>query len=319
LGATRKAVDLIACKPRCPLNSERFFNPLNGFNFGLLDDPEFQEDSVREEMLVPILAALGYRAERPHRIIRSRRLLHPFVSIGSATKRIHLVPDYLLEVSGTLAWVLEAKGPSVDIFKSGHVEQAYSYAMHSEIRVPLFALCNGRQFVLYHVSKTEPVLQVDMRILGNYWENLAYLLSPDTVLTYDIGIRKDFGLHLKRLGFQEFSSLIFPNVPIAFIGHIASDLYTFGSTVALDGGDSYVASFDFDSLVLQQLHGRIPDEAFRILSEPLGKEIRQVNFVNTFYRVTVDSKVGDRLEENENEIFLPLRVIRVLDPPVKYQ
>ncbi len=64
---------------------------------------------MREEIIVPILKGLGYGIERPYRIIRSKKLLHPFVSIGSATKKIHLVPNYLLEVHDKNAWILEAK------------------------------------------------------------------------------------------------------------------------------------------------------------------------------------------------------------------
>jgi len=103
------------------------------------------------------------------------------VSIGSATKNIYLVPDYLLEVNDPYAWILEAKAPGVDIFKSAHVEQAYSYAIHSEIRVPYFALCNGREFVLYHISKPRPVLHFDLRLLASVWDNLVSALAPTNV------------------------------------------------------------------------------------------------------------------------------------------
>jgi len=32
------------------------------FDFRLLDSPEFKEDSVREELITPLLHSLGYRA-----------------------------------------------------------------------------------------------------------------------------------------------------------------------------------------------------------------------------------------------------------------
>lgn len=150
---------------------------LDGFDHSSLDDPEFKEDSVREEIIAPLLKGLGYGASSPHKIIRSRRLVHPFVSIGSATKRISIVPDYLLEANGKLAWTLEAKAPNEKILNTKHAEQAYSYAIHSEIRVQYFALCNGRQFVLYHVSAASPILDFDLRLLANYWENLVKLVG----------------------------------------------------------------------------------------------------------------------------------------------
>ena len=286
------------------------FNILQGFAWDILDDPGFQEDSVREEIIVPLLKGLGYGIERPYKIVRSKKLLHPFVSIGSATKKIYLVPDYLLEVHDKNAWILEAKAPTEDILNTKHVEQAYSYAMHSEVRAPYFALCNGRLLVLYHVSKPAPVLQFDMRLVASYWDNLVKLLGPKTVLNCDFGLKKDLGLHLKRLGFDEFSSLIFPAVPVPFIAHLMKDQYNFSLGMKLDEGDEYVASFDFDTTAMQQLHGRISEEGFRILTKPFEDEIRQVTFADTFYRVNVDYRVGENLIENDQEIFLPMLVNR---------
>lgn len=294
------------------MNSEKRYNVLSGFAFHVLDDPAFQEDSVREEIIVPILKGLGYRAEKPYRIIRSKKLLHPFVSIGSATKKIYLIPDYLLEVNGRFAWMLEAKAPTEDILNTKHVEQAYSYAIHSEIRVPYFALCNGREFVLYHISRPQPVIHFDMKAIPSYWDNLAKLLEPNNVLDYDFSLKKDFGLHLKRLGFSEFSSLIFPDVPIGFIGKIASDQYSFGTGLNFNKGDHYVVTFDFNSEVMEQLQGKIPDRVIQILREPLAGAMKQITFADTVYRVTVDCRVGDKLEENEDEIFLPLWINRIV-------
>jgi len=37
------------------MRSEKRLNILRGFDFNILDDPEFQEDSVREEIIVPII------------------------------------------------------------------------------------------------------------------------------------------------------------------------------------------------------------------------------------------------------------------------
>ena len=114
----------------------------------------------------------------------------------------------------------------------------------------------------------------------------------------------------KRLGFDEFSSLIFPAVPIPFIAHLMEDQYNFSLGMKLDEGDEYVASFDFDTTAMQQLHGRISEEGFRILTKPFEDEIRQVTFADTFYRVNVDYRVGENLIENDQEIFLPMLVNR---------
>src|SRR5207248_10165866 len=85
------------------------------FDFRLLDDPEFREDSVREALIVPLLSALGYTQSAPYRIIRSRRLEHPYVYIGTVKRPVSIVPDYLLEQDGQNAWILDAKAPGENI------------------------------------------------------------------------------------------------------------------------------------------------------------------------------------------------------------
>jgi len=292
---------------------ERRPNILNGFDFKALDDPHFLEDSVREDIIIRILVGLGYAATGANRIIRSKKLQHPFVTIGSHTKKITLIPDYVLEVENKYAWILEAKAPTEKIIDSKHVEQAYSYAIHNEIRVPYFALCNGREFVLYHVSKPKPVVHFNTIAIPSYWDNLRELLAPAHVLDYDDSLKKDFGLHLKRLGFDKFNSLLFPDTPIAFIGKIEDDLYTFGSGLRYDGSDTYVATFDFDTKVLNQLSGKIPEAAMVILRKPLSeKTITRVDFADAIYRVNVNCRVGKKLQENEDEVFLPLWINRIL-------
>jgi hypothetical protein len=66
------------------------------FNFNLLDDPDFKEDAVREELLVPLLNKLGYSASGECGIIRSKSLVHPFVMIGTQQRKINIIPDYIL-------------------------------------------------------------------------------------------------------------------------------------------------------------------------------------------------------------------------------
>jgi predicted type IV restriction endonuclease len=109
----------------------------------LLDNPEFGEDAVREELVAPLLRALGYSASPPYQIIRSRKLEHPFAYFGTVKKDITIIPDYVLERDGRPAWILDAKAPRVAIDTGKNVERAYSYAMHRDVRALFYALCNG--------------------------------------------------------------------------------------------------------------------------------------------------------------------------------
>lgn len=295
------------------MKTEKFYNVLEGFNFSLLDNPEFKEDAVREEIVVPIIKGLGYSSNKPNQIIRSRKLLHPFVSIGSKRKDVYIIPDYLLEVDGKPAWVLDAKSPTEAITKSQNVEQAYSYAIHSEVRVNFFALCNGREFVLYNIQKIEPVLQFPLNAIPLYWDFLKELLSPEKVFSDNhFTLAKDLGLHLKRIGFEDYESLIFPNVPVTEIGQLDPDMFSISSGIKVDDS-SYVVTFDFGYEVLQQLVGKIPNEAFEKLRYRNSTYRQVVRFADKAFLMTIDCRIGKTLQENKDEIFLPLIINRIID------
>jgi hypothetical protein len=90
-------------------------NIFQDFDFSILDSKDFKEDSVREEIILPILKKLGYSAFGENKIIRSKSLPHPFVKIGSTKRSITLIPDYLLQVEDNYKWVLDAKAPNEKI------------------------------------------------------------------------------------------------------------------------------------------------------------------------------------------------------------
>ena len=153
------------------------------FDFKLLDTQDFKEDSVREELILPILKNLGYKIEQ---IIRSKSLQHPFLKIGSKKRPVNLVPDYLLKVEENYAWVLDAKAPNELITTGEHIEQIYSYAIHPEIRTKFFALCNGREFVVFRLDSSTPEtpeLYFELRDIERYWGKLENLLGSNAFQT----------------------------------------------------------------------------------------------------------------------------------------
>lgn len=291
---------------------QELFNPIKDFDLKVLDEPDFKEDSVREEIILPIIKHLGYSATQPNKIVRSKSLAHPFVSVGSARKKITCIPDYLFEVTGKYAWVLEAKGPNENIISGPHVEQAYSYAIHSEIRVPIFALCNGRDFVVFHISQEKPLLKFPIQLLPQYIPELEKILGPAGVLNYDFKLAKDLGLHLKRLGFEKFENIVFPNLPISFIAQLDNDLFTTGTSTELPEGDIYVLTLDFDLDALAQLNGKVPAKVLDVLLERKSEGRSVVQFTNGSILVDVDCRVGRDLQENSDEIFLPFVVNRFI-------
>ncbi|MDR3306912.1 MAG: type I restriction enzyme HsdR N-terminal domain-containing protein, partial [Endomicrobium sp.] len=142
----------------------------------MASDADFKEDSVREVIIMPMLKELGYSEEN---IIRSKTLQHPFLKIGSKKRAVNLIPDYILKVDTSYAWVLDAKSPKEKIINDENVEQAYSYACHPEIRSTYFALCNGIEFVLYKTSYTDsPILYFNIEDIDKNWDKLSMLLLP---------------------------------------------------------------------------------------------------------------------------------------------
>lgn len=294
------------------MKQEIRLNILKDFNFEVLNDPEYGEDSVREEIIFPIIRALGYSSGGNSKIVRSRKLLHPFVSIGSQQKKISIIPDYVMEIGGKPSWIMEAKAPNQDIIKTKHVEQAYSYAMHSEIKALYYALCNGKEFFLYDVSEYKPILYFDIRALPAHWEQLLHILSPENLYKNNfLNFLKDFGLHLKRLGFDTFEKLTFFDVPITSITKINNDLYTIGSSTKIDE-NSYCISFDFNHNVLLQLQNEIPDKALNILKEPVNGTMREIQFADALYYVNLQCSLDGEMVENEKEIFLPITIKRII-------
>ena len=155
-------------------------NIFENFDFSLLGNSDFKEDSVREVLIKPFLNALGYSASGQDKIIRSKGLTDPYVNHGSKRKRIRLIPDYLLEVNEKYAWVLDAKAPSESVLKGDYIEQIYSYAIHPDVRVKFYALCNGKEFILFHMDQREAILYFQLSEIDQHWEKIKTYLAPSS-------------------------------------------------------------------------------------------------------------------------------------------
>jgi len=155
-----------------------------------------------DRSLTPLLAALGFSETPPYRIIRSKRLEHPFVYIGTVKKNVTIIPDSLLERDGEFAWILDAKAPSENIDSGKSVEQAYSYAIHRDIRTPLYGLCNGRKLVVFHVSEKPPVIDVPLQEIYKIWPMVLGILGCRSAWPNGIppGFSPDMGLSLAKAG-----------------------------------------------------------------------------------------------------------------------
>lgn len=281
------------------------------FDFRLLDDPEFREDSVREELVVPLLAALGYSASPPHRIIRSRQLQHPFVYIGTVAKPITIIPDYLLQRDGENAWILDAKSPKENIHTGKNVEQAYSYAIHKDIRVPLYALCNGRRLVVFDVSSWPAILDVSLPEVVAEWPQVLALLGSRAA--WPEGRRPDFlpdmGLALRKAGLAVDADgtkiwQMFVSVPVQMVTKVQDDLYTL-TGVYRQEDSAHMITFSFGPDKYEAFLDALPAGAAKTIRKGLKRQPYRVTLGGEAPTVTVASEPGDEVYTNEHESYCP--------------
>jgi Type I restriction enzyme R protein N terminus (HSDR_N) len=282
------------------------------FDFSLLENEDFKEDSVREEIIVPIIKQLGYSASGKHKIVRSKALSHPYVSIGSQRIKLSLVPDYLFLINEKPYWVLDAKSPKEELLKSKHAEQAYSYSIHPEVRARYFALCNGKEFLLYDVNKFDPVLHFYVADIWKHWEHLYRILHPNYLANSEVvEYYPDYGIHLARMGFQTGFGLILMCVHTDFIGKVADNKYTTITNVERDER-SYAASFDFDESKLRQLMKILPKDSATNLMRVLMNQPFQTPPDYQEIRFGIIASLGEEIYNNAEESYRPFEVVEFL-------
>lgn len=282
---------------------------LEGFDFSALDDPSFKEDSVREEIIAPLLRRLGYQPSGEARVQRSRALTHPFVRIGTRKHPVSIIPDYTLWYRDKPILVLDAKSPSEPILKSTHVEQAYSYAIHPEVRCRFFALCNGRDLAVYDIHEFEPILVVASRDFESQWPAVVRHLSPGHLV--NPALRKfqpDFGLALRRMGIAPDAHLTFLGFRPHLIARVADDLYSASASAVL-GASAHMATFDFPPSMLEPIVSCLAPDLRVSVENGLRRSpfkiaadcMLELDWVTRFGPFT----------ESHQDLFVPLQVIDI--------
>lgn len=280
----------------------------SNFDFSLLKSPEFKEDSVREELICPLLKKLGYSASGENRIIRSKALTHPFVYLGSKKHQVKIIPDYVLEVQGATRWILDAKAPWEKIHNGKNTEQAFSYAIHPDIRASIYVLCNGYSLVAYHISKYAPILDVKLKDINCQWKEIETALSPKAFTNLDaLHFKPDYGLYSLKLGASSSVSQYFYGIGLPFICRVRDDLYTASLNIKC-GDDFYCLSLDFEPAVYRQLLKVINQEHAQSIEQSLSMQPYKIDMEDNCPIVNVTARLGDNVITNNDESYLPLIV-----------
>lgn len=169
-------------------------------NLEPLSTPPFHlmnETDVREVIVRPLLARLGYQAGTAANIRTEVTLRYAKAFLGRKKpgKDPDLVgrADYVCEAVSYGRWVVEAKSPQEE-FSQDDVEQAHTYCAHPEIGATHFLLTNGREFRLYAVGALDaPLMQWQYQETEEKLLSLFNLLGYEAVKRRAITSRPDVG------------------------------------------------------------------------------------------------------------------------------
>lgn len=279
------------------------------FDTSLFDTSDFKEDSVREVIILPILNRLGYHPIGERTVVRSKSLVHPFIYAGTRKIPVRMIPDYTLFEGGKAVLVLDAKAPNEDITCIANTQQAYSYAVHPEVRVDHFALCNGRRLVLYSVDSSVPLLDISFGEIVSKWQDLEKYLLPKYLLEPQLReMRPDFGSALIRLGLREGGELVMIGAPFGMVCKVSETLMT--ATVDIEHNERmHCVSFDFDPTMLPKIVSCLPPQLALQFQRALSRQPYQAG-ADLAIECDLVTRIG-AAEEVEHESFVPLIVTEI--------
>ena len=231
--------------------------------------------------------------------------------MGSKQRKVSIVPDYLFLSDGSPYWVLDAKSPTEDIVKSKHVEQAYSYAIHPEVRAEFFALCNGKEFVVYSTKKFEPILHFSLCDIHENWGMLFRILNPEIRANPDVvNYHPDYGVHLSRLGAEKGFQFIGLAINTNHISKVEEGLYTASTVVTTE--QEYALSLDFGQRQLKKLLKILPAHQAKKIKKGLKRQPYIVYSKDEDFKFGVVAEMKNRILHNSEESYLPFKVTQFM-------
>lgn len=165
----------------------------------------FNEAEVRFHVIDPVLRKLGYPGGEDVYLKLEEKLDYPYFFIGHKNVRKDVplgFPDYRAGLKGRRgSFVVEAKAATAGISGSD-VEQAHSYAAHSQVGANYFILSDGLRIAVYETlsgGQSEPILQLGIDEIDARFHELENVLSPVNLerncrVEYDRGLKLGEGL-----------------------------------------------------------------------------------------------------------------------------
>jgi hypothetical protein len=130
--------------------------------------------------------------------------------------------DFFLEVDSNLRVIVETKKPGS--LTDDDREQAYTYAMHPQVRAVLFVVISGKEFEIWsRLMKPEagPILAFKYEELDKVWPTVKNVLSPDAIRRdfpgYVIDVGAPLAARLRSFAKMEYGTMRYDEVPPALV------------------------------------------------------------------------------------------------------
>lgn len=275
-------------------------------DFEKMKDRTFKEDSVREVIIAPILKKLGYTSFGDNKIVRSKNLKHPYVQFGTRKEKINIIPDYLCEVDSESKFILDAKSPTENIVTGKNVEQAYSYAIHREVKAKIYALCNGLELIVFHVDELEPLIHLKVSTIEENWDKLVRILSPTAFIKpYIFNFKPDLGIRMIKSGVSYDLELHLLGAWVNTVGKVNENLFTIMASVPY--GEDCAGSFDFTKEQFEDFMNQVPQDKYNFIRNSLTAYPYSYHSQNKddSFEVMFSCQIGDRVYQNDDESYIP--------------
>jgi hypothetical protein len=236
--------------------------------------------------------------------------VHPFIYVGTRKHPVTLIPDYTLLNGETPLLVLDAKSPTENVLSRENVLQAYSYAIHPEIKCQHFALCNGKKLAVFNVDSADPLLVVSFEEYESKWPEIEKYLAPRFLK--QPSLRKfapDFGYAIIRLGLAENAKITMFDVQLNLFGRVTDELLTATSNCDF-AGTPHCVSFDFHRKLLPEILAGLPEPLASAFQLALSRHPFQAA-AELAIELDIEAKLGPKTDGHV-EKFIPIIIKRVL-------